>query len=156
MTNPAQHINIHELLPHKGPMLLLDSLHTYDDDSITVLVHHKKPSIFSNKDGSTPVWVGIEYMAQAISAYAGLIRRQHNQTPKIGLLLGTRRYKAHTQRFDAGQTLNVKAECTYHGEDNLVQFHCEIRTNDGKLLADSDIKAIQPENINEILDSFKN
>ena len=48
-----------------------------------------------------PVWVGIELMAQAIAAHAGLGARREQKPPRAGMLLGTRRFEASAAYFPA-------------------------------------------------------
>lgn len=147
-TAPCKHIE--ELLPHRAPMMLLSSLLDWGDDFIEVSVDHSTPSLFSDENGNIPSWVGIEYMAQAISAFAGIESKKKGLPVSIGFLLGTRKYQVFTECFNAGEQLIVRAERTYRSEDNIVQFHCLITCN-GERLATSDIKAIQPENPEDIV-----
>ena len=42
------------------------------------------------EDGQVPAWVGIEYMAQAIAAWAGCRARAAGKPPQLGFLLGSR------------------------------------------------------------------
>ena len=55
-----------------------------------------------------PAHIGIEYMAQACGAYAGLQALAAGEPVRVGLLLGTRRYLAQVGWFEAGQALDVK------------------------------------------------
>lgn len=135
-------------------MMLLSGLSSWGDEYIEVFVDHDTPSLFEDSAGRVPSWLGIEYMAQAISAFGGIECKKNGLPVSIGFLLGTRKYQVFTEYFDPGVRLNVRAERTFHSEDNIVQFYCTI-TGNGKLLATSDIKAIQPENPQDILGSKK-
>ena len=48
-------------------------------------------------------WVGLEYMAQAIGAYAGYTARLRGEPVRIGYLLGTRRYECKPAKLRLGQ-----------------------------------------------------
>lgn len=141
---------IEDLLPHRPPLLLLDGLICSGSDYVEVFVDHNEPSLYSDSLGHVPSWVGIEYMAQCISVFGGLERRRQGLPPTIGFLLGTRRYTAYTQYFNQGTRVVVRAVQSYRSEENIVQFRCCIRC-DGELLAEADIKAIQPERPDDIL-----
>ena len=61
--------DIRSLVPHAGPMVLLDRVISVDEDSLLAEVRIRSDSLFCNTDG-VGAWVGIEYMAQAIGAWA--------------------------------------------------------------------------------------
>ena len=150
MTQNAPIDSVEELLPHRSPMLLLDGVLELGSDVVIAYVDHAKPSILSLPCGRTPIWAGIEYMAQTIGLYGGLESKRRGSCPQIGFLLGTRKFIAHSQSFEVNQRAIIRAEKVFQSADNIVQFHCTITSN-GQLVAESDIKAIQPENPEELL-----
>ena len=134
-------------------MLLLSELKGWGEDYVEVTVDHRQPSIFANADGCIPAWLGIEYMAQAIAVFAGIRAKQNNQPIRLGFLLGSRKYNALCSHFEANSQLLVKVTRIYMDDDNLVLFDCTI--SDGEnTLATADVKAIQPDNIDDILKSI--
>jgi predicted hotdog family 3-hydroxylacyl-ACP dehydratase len=147
-TNPL-FADVAELLPHADPMILIDKVVSYGDGFLEALVEHEKPSLFADSQGNIPVWVGIEYMAQAIGAYAGIQSLQDNRPIRLGFLLGTRKYKAYTQQFNKNCPVNIRIDEIYRDESNLALFDCTIKAE--KVLATAQIKAIQPDNLEEIL-----
>ncbi len=154
MKPTAQFNSIEELLPHEPPMILINGLTSYGSDFVEAFVDHSVPSLYTNESGRVPIWVGIEYMAQAMAAFGGLERREKGLNPQIGFLLGTRKYNAYTQYFEKDSRVLIKAVRTYHSEENIVQFRCTITCED-VLLAESNIKAIQPDNPKDVLRSIK-
>ena len=76
--------DIRSLLPHAGPMVLLDRVISVDDDSLLAEVRIRSDSLFCDGDG-VGAWVGIEYMAQAIGAWAGYIARLRGEPVKLGI-----------------------------------------------------------------------
>ena len=85
--------DIRSLVPHAGSMVLLDRVISVEENSLCAEVGIRSDSLFCNADG-VGAWVGIEYMAQAIGAYAGYRARLRGEPVKIGFLLGTRRYES--------------------------------------------------------------
>mgnify|MGYP005996208549 CR=1 FL=1 len=65
---------VEELVPHSGRMSLLTRVVDSGDDWLTAEVDITSKSMFSDDKG-VPAWVGLEYLAQAIGAYAGLQER---------------------------------------------------------------------------------
>jgi predicted hotdog family 3-hydroxylacyl-ACP dehydratase len=134
---------IHDLVPHAGPMSLLDRVIAVEGERLSAEVVVPADGLFS-RDGGVGAWVGIEYMAQAVAAWAGWQSRQAGEAPRIGLLLGTRRYRCSVPRFAAGQRLQVDIERGYQADNGLGQFDCRIRA-DGQELAHATLTVFGPQ-----------
>lgn len=112
-------------VPHRGAMCLLDRLVAADDEHALAEVEVPADGLFV-RDGGVPAWVGIEYMAQTVAAWAGARARRAGGAPKVGFLLGSRRYEAQCAAFPAGATLRVEARCELIGDNGLGMFDCRI------------------------------
>ncbi|HTE41875.1 MAG TPA: hypothetical protein VK629_13670 [Steroidobacteraceae bacterium] len=143
---------IDQIVPHAGRMSLLDELLHYDSEKIIAVVHVSERSQFFENDRGVPAYVGIEYMAQAVAAFAGIEEVQADRKPKIGLLLGTRRYNSTVDYFTAGARVEVIARMRYRDPTNLVGFGCEILIDDVPVAA-ADLKAVLPDDARALLDS---
>jgi predicted hotdog family 3-hydroxylacyl-ACP dehydratase len=114
---------IAELIPHTGSMILLDRVIAFDDNSLSAELVVRN-GLFG--DGRTvPSWVGIEYMAQTIGAYAGMKARLAGEPIRLGFLLGTRRYSGNAAEFKVGTALTVHVEKIMQ-DDRLGAFECRI------------------------------
>ena len=149
--NPARFNNISELVPHSGSMLLIDGITSYSEDSIEAFVNQDGRSVFTDDEGDIPGWFGIEYMAQAVSAYAGIFAKSNGEPIRKGFLLGTRKYQSRVSKFKKGWTLNVHAKRELIEDGGVCIFDCEI-THNSSILASASIKAIQPEDVEIIFD----
>lgn len=134
---------ISALVPHQGAMCLLDRLLAAEGERLSAEVIVPAQGLFSH-DGGVGAWVGIEYMAQAVATWAGWQAHQLGQPPRIGLLLGTRRYRCSVARFAAGQRLQVDIERGYQADNGLGQFECRIHA-DGVELASAQLTVFGPE-----------
>lgn len=150
MNQPPLFDSVQDLLLHQPPMLLLKSIVKWDETGLEALVDPKDSALFADEHGAVPCWVGIEYMAQAIGAYAGIESRTEGVPLCLGFLLGTRRYSAKVVSFDPEQLLRVKVRELLRDETNLVLFDCQIYADD-QLLASAEIKAIQPKDANAVI-----
>ena len=137
-----------ELLPHEAPMCLLDRLIAVDGERLVAAWGGPAAGMF-DRDGAVGGWVGIEYMAQAVAAWAGWQARIAGQPPRIGFLLGTRRYRG-VPRFAAGQRLRIDIERKYQADNGLGQFDCRILDGDNEL-ASAQITVFGPEDPEEFL-----
>ena len=81
---------IEQYLPHRGAMRLIDRLIEAGEEHAVAEVDVPDEGLFV-RDGSVPAWVGIEYMAQTIAAWAGARALRTGGSPKLGFLLGSRR-----------------------------------------------------------------
>lgn len=135
-------VAIETVVPHRGRMLLVDELLFSDADSTIVSATIRYDNIFAD-DYGVPVWVGIEYMAQAIAAWAGCQALARNEPAKIGFLLGTRRYDSHCQHFPFGATLRIEARRELFGDNGLGMFVCAILDGD-KELARANVSVFEP------------
>jgi predicted hotdog family 3-hydroxylacyl-ACP dehydratase len=129
-------------IPHRGAMRLIDRVLHVDAEHAVAEVDVPFDGLFV-REGQVPSWVGIEYMAQAVAAWAGARAREHGGVPRAGLLLGTRRYETHCEGFASGATLRVEARCELMADNGLGQFDCRIRL-DGAELASARISVFDP------------
>jgi predicted hotdog family 3-hydroxylacyl-ACP dehydratase len=117
---------IEHYVPHRRGLLLIDRVLAADDDS-AVCELTVRDGLFADTDAAiVPAWVGIEYMAQAIAAWAGVRHARHGSQPRPGFLLGSRRYMAHVHAFPLGQRLHVTVTCELLGDNGLGMFDCAI------------------------------
>jgi predicted hotdog family 3-hydroxylacyl-ACP dehydratase len=146
---------IHTLVPHAKPMLLLDRVIAADAESLTAEIIIRADSLFFNKQiNGVAAWVGVEYMAQTVAAYAGYVAQQNNEAVKVGFLLGTRRYECQRPFFALNSVLHIYAKCILQADNGLGSFECMIQ-NEETQLASAIINAFQPDNLEQFLTSNK-
>lgn len=131
-----------ELVPHDPPMCLLDRLIDVGEDFLEAEVDVRADSLFATAEG-VGVWVGVEYMAQAVAGWAGNASRLRGEAVKVGFLLGTRRYTAHWPRFPLGSTLRVRVQRELMNDEGLGAFTCSIHVGD-ECAAEATITVYQP------------
>lgn len=115
-----------ELLPHQGRAVLIDAVLEDSKDSIRVRARVRADSPYFVPGHGLPAWVGIELMAQAIAAHAGLGARREQKPPRAGMLLGTRRYQAAVPYFPEGAELEVRADRDFGDDGGLAACACTI------------------------------
>lgn len=113
------------LIPHSGSMVLLDRIIDYDDQGLTAELAVRGDGLLGGDDKAVPAWAGIEYMAQAIAVYGGVMARQAGEPIRLGFLLGTRRYSSNVAAFKVGSTLTIQVKKIMQ-DDNLGVFDCRI------------------------------
>jgi predicted hotdog family 3-hydroxylacyl-ACP dehydratase len=144
-------IPVEELVPHSPPMVLLDRILQYDDILLTAGITISATSMFyeSAIDG-VPAWIGIEYMAQAISAFSGLRARERNIPVKLGLLLGSRKILLHEKVLRCGELYTVSVRQLVWDPSGLANFEGQIFLG-SQLCVEARINVFESDNIKTMI-----
>ena len=147
----SEFLPIENYVPHRGEMLLLEQLLHADAETAVAQVVVPRDGLFL-RDAGMPSWVGIEYMAQTVAAWAGWQAVQARQPVKLGFLLGTRKYQARCGHFGAGSVLRVHVRRELLGDNGLGMFDCRIlgqgcdeQEQEQEVLAQARISVYEPE-----------
>jgi predicted hotdog family 3-hydroxylacyl-ACP dehydratase len=132
-----------ELLPHGPPMVLLDEVLSSDDTSLAAGLTIRLDTRFCQPERGVPAHIGIEWMAQACGAFAGMEARRMAEPVRLGFLLGTRRYHATRSWFAPGEHLVVEVRVVLR-ELGMAVFDCRIAGAEGTL-ATAQLTLYRPE-----------
>lgn len=137
--------SIEQVLPHRQPMILIDRLCQYDEETAICSVKITESSLFYDPTKqAVPSYIGVEYMAQAIAAFAGADALDAGLEVEVGYLLGSRKYQPTTAWFALGSELNIHVSRLYEEESGLRVFQCQIKHNDQELV-DAKINVFLPQ-----------
>jgi predicted hotdog family 3-hydroxylacyl-ACP dehydratase len=134
--------DMRDIVPHAGRMRLLDRLVAFDGESLTAELVIRADSLFAHPQG-VGAWVGIEYMAQAVAAFAGNEALLCGAKVKVGFLLGTRHYACNVPYFPVGAALRVSVRRESLGDNGFGSFTCTI-AGEG-IAAGATVTVIQPD-----------
>uniref|UniRef100_C6BLJ6 Beta-hydroxyacyl-(Acyl-carrier-protein) dehydratase FabA/FabZ n=2 Tax=Ralstonia pickettii TaxID=329 RepID=C6BLJ6_RALP1 len=134
---------IESILPHRGSMLLLSRVDTWDEESIAAAADLDPAAWYADANGNMPAWIGIELMAQAIAAHVGLLSMREGKPARPGVLLGSRKYETSVPTFPPVQPLRVEARELLRSAEGHGAYACTISTA-GQNLATAVIKVYQP------------
>lgn len=114
------------LVLHRGSMLLLDRLIQIDVKG-AVGEWTVDPGCALMIPGSgVPSYAGIECMAQCIAAHAGAKARIKGMPPPLGLLLGTRFFRASVAWLLPGKTYQAECQELFRDEQGMASFNCRL------------------------------
>jgi predicted hotdog family 3-hydroxylacyl-ACP dehydratase len=130
------------LVPHAGSMVLLDRLVSADEERLCAEVFIRSDSLFCTAEG-VGAWVGLEYMAQAVAAYAGYVAHLRGEAVKIGFLLGTRRFDCSLPFFSVGTRLEIYIQRIFQSESGMGSFECRIHAGADRV-ASATLTVYQP------------
>ncbi len=131
-----------EVLPHKSPMILVDDYQYADATSIEASLLIKKDAPFCVGD-KIPAYICLEYMAQTIAMWRGILGKKNDEPPKIGYLVSCRKFVLYQDYFLVGEQLKIfgNLKCMI---DQMASFDCKIEINN-HIVATSAINVYQPE-----------
>lgn len=136
---------LEQVLPHAAPMILLtEFIEAGQDYAVCRVVISEQSPFYSTQRVGVPAYVGIEYMAQTIAAYAGANGLARGDSIKIGFLLGCRKYLPQIQQFDLGDELLIHVTEVINEENGLGVFDCTI-SRAQQLLVSAKLNVFQPE-----------
>lgn len=140
---------IHELVMHEDKMCLLDRVVDSGDDFCVAALTIRTDDLFCGKQG-VPVWIGIEYMAQTVAAFAGLEGKRNGRDPEIGMLVRCRDYRPTQQIFPIGQALTIRCDEDFRDE-NIGVYQCQILDESKNLIASASLSAYIPDDIHQLI-----
>jgi predicted hotdog family 3-hydroxylacyl-ACP dehydratase len=122
-------------------MVLIDRAISADEENLCAEVRIRSESLFC-VNGAVGSWVGIEYMAQTIGAWAGYTARLRGEPVKPGFLLGTRRYECVRACFPVGALLRIHVRRLLQEANGLASFACRIEDESG-VIASANLSVFQ-------------
>lgn len=134
---------IETLVPHRRAMRLVERVIESNETFVTAAATFRTGSQFEIEGIGVPTYVGVELMAQAVSALDGLKSAGEGEGREIGFLLGCRRYTAHQPTFVIGREYFVSAELSFLDEPMSV-FDCRIVDAYGAPVAEGAISVYLP------------
>lgn len=143
---PSPPCDIAPFVPHRHGMCLLDTLLEIGDEHLLAEVTPRHDDLFAGA-GGVPGWVGLEWLAQAVSAWAGVQAVSQGDEPRIGFLLGTRRYRCESPWFAFDQPVRAEVVLDFRADNGLGAFRGELRGSDGRSLATTTLNVFQPESL---------
>lgn len=102
---------LRELMPHRGKMLLISRVLEYDVSGRTLRSEYDitRDCLFYDPvlEG-VPVWMCFEFMAQAVSALAGITGKVRGKPPMMGLILSVSSLEIRVPLFRPGDIVGVQ------------------------------------------------
>ena len=135
---------VRELVPHAPPMLWLRRVVAHSADATECEANADDVALLRDERGRAPAYAALELAAQCVSAHARLAAPDGGP-PRVGLLLGTRRFEARVPHLLPGQRLRVRVMRLWGADVGPVSFDAEVRdAESGAVLASGRISCFTP------------
>ncbi len=144
-------MKVEDYIRHRPPMRLVEEVVEGGEDGVsTTLVIRRDSTFFSEQLKGVPGWVGLEYMAQTAAVWVGMDDLRHQRPVELGFLVSARQYQVKQPVFPLDSHLRVTVRRQF-GEDGIVVFNGEIRSDNGEELASAHFTAYRPDDVNAYL-----
>ena len=105
----GEYPSIETLMPHRGPVLLLDRVIQHDSNVTTSLIRVDRQRFLTRDDGSVASWVSVEYLAQGVAAHEGLLAYYDGRPLPLGFLVAVNQLVLHEDAYKSDARLMVRA-----------------------------------------------
>jgi predicted hotdog family 3-hydroxylacyl-ACP dehydratase len=148
MNNDADPIDIEQLIPHRLPMRLVETIASADNESIqtNAVVRDSWPTA---RNGRARTLILIELLAQTAAVLQGWRERHENKAGVGGLLVGIPEAKLQAPSIPIGTQLVCSVRIT-HGAQNYLAFSGQVAGADGALWLTGSIQAYRPDNLKNL------
>ncbi len=144
---------VERLLPHARPMILIDEILGHEHGRVSAAVAVRPGVPFFEEGRGVAAHIAIEWMAQACAALIGIETRAAGEEVRLGLLLGTRNFKAAVPWFGEGERLIVTASLVYR-DAQMGVFDCAVARDPGEeKLALAQLTTYQPEDVAALIET---
>lgn len=123
---------IEQLLPHRPPMLWIDSVVAQAGDDVHCRLTVRDSHVFV-VDGKVDPVVSVEWMAQTVGALVGLFDRARAEEPRPGYLIAVPEAQFMVDSFRVGDVLELRAHKAW-GDETLASFEAQVELR-GRLAA---------------------
>ena len=149
---------LEELLPHGAPMIVLSGVRSCDIENSKVETFFTVSSsdvFFDENSGGVPSSFALEYMAQSIACFVGILGKSKDASfkQKIGFVLGTRKMDLNIPVFENSKTYSVRAEKVFFNEE-MASFECAIFDENNFECALATVNAFKPKNPLKFLNQY--
>ena len=120
-------LNVNDLVPHSGEIVLIDVIDHVEENALQARTTVRDDGLFNSTADAVPAFMAVEYMAQAIAAWAGWRGSRSAEPVKPGLLLGARDFSADTPNLSVGTELAIEIERVLEMANGLGVFDCSVK-----------------------------
>ena len=131
-------------------MLLVDEVVSVADEHIITRSRIGEDNLFHLPGRGVPAYVGFEIMAQTISVYDGYQRSLSGEEPKLGFLLGCRKFDVTRDWFLDDEIVFTHARALLSA-GQMRSFECRIEDSAGEEIASGAINVFRPDSLEGML-----
>lgn len=147
----APHVD--DVLLHRPPMRFLDRIISITEDEAIAETDVSPANPLFIPGRGLPAYAGVEMMAQAIASIDGMKRHIGGLPPKIGFLLGCRKYSVRAAEFPEGMRLRIIVNKVF-SDGEMFSFECRIDDEEGGEVARANMNVYAPHDPRKFLEGI--
>lgn len=120
--------SIRELIPHDGPMVLLDELLYWEPGRARCRIAIT-PGMPFVSDGTVDTIVTLEYMGQAVAASCGYAAFRGGNDIRVGMIIGCRRMDIEVPTLQVGDQLLIEVR-EVRAQEEISVYECGVSRAD--------------------------
>lgn len=120
--------SIRELIPHDGPMVLLDELVHWEPGRARCRITIT-PGMHFVSDGTVDTIVSLEHMGQAVAASCGYAAFRGGNDIRVGMIIGCRRMDIDVPTLQVGDQLLIEVR-EVRAQEEISVYECDVRRGD--------------------------
>lgn len=138
---------VERLLPQAHPMILIDEIVGCEPARVCAGVAVRSGAPFFQEGCGIAAHIAIEWMAQTCAALIGIESLEAGRPVGLGLLLGTRNFKATVPWFRVAERFIVTG-CIAYRDQQMAVFDCTVVRDPGaEEVAAAQLTTYQPEDL---------
>ena len=146
-----------DLLPQKAPMAFITDIESvdFDNQKMVTRIDVKDTDLLYQKNiDGVPSCAALEYMAQSIACYIGAqdIHNTGETKAVAGFIMGSRDLHFALSKFNVGESYYVHVQSLFC-DNNIASFECKIYDAQNTLVADGNLNAFRPEDLNNFMEN---
>lgn len=146
-----------DLIPQKEPMAFITAIESIDFDAqkMVARVDVKDTDLLFQKNiNGVPSCAALEYMAQSIACYIGAqdIHLTGITKAVAGFIMGSRDLHIALSKFNVNESYYIHVQSLFC-DNNIASFECEIYDSNKTMVANGNLNAFRPDDINNFMEN---
>ena len=146
-----------DLLPQKAPMAFITDIESvdFDNQKMVTRIDVKNTDLLYQKNiDGVPSCAALEYMAQSIACYIGAqdIHNTGETKAVAGFIMGSRDLHFALSKFNVDESYYVHVQSLFC-DNNIASFECKIYDAQNTLVADGNLNAFRPDDLNNFMEN---
>lgn len=147
--------DVSKILPQQPPMQFISAIESVDFDSEILIARvdiRDTDLLFQKNINGIATTAALEYMAQAIACYIGVLEIKKTGITKAaaGFILGSRDLHISAPVFNVNESYFVHVKSIFC-DSNMAAFDCQVFDCGDKLIASATLNAFRPDDITEFM-----
>lgn len=144
-----------DLLPQKAPMEFITAIESVDFDAqkmITRIDVRDTDLLYHKNINGVPSCAALEYMAQSIACYIGAqdIHVTGETKAVAGFIMGSRDLHFMISKFNVNESYYVHVQSLFC-DNNIASFECVIYDSNNNVVANGNLNAFRPDDLNNFM-----